>query len=95
MARRARDVLWWEQGFTEDHLPPSQQGEHAGQLDGMPDVGNLTHGVEVFSEEADWWCVHRWNVKQDLPSIVRTQPSVRMHGVGHDVPLIRARIPAS
>ena len=91
----ATNILWRQHGFIEDHLHAYPHRQHAGQLRGVPDVGFCAHVIIVFLREARCWRVHRWNVIEYLPSSVRIQASVGMHGVRHDAPLIRGLIPVS
>ena len=95
LARRATDILRWQDGLRQDDLHADEEREQPRHVCSSADVGLRAHLVKVGLCEAGSWSVDCRHVEEQLASIVRIKLGLRMHGVRDDAPLVCRLVPAS
>ena len=79
--------------FPKDHLRADVQRQDARELRGRVDVGLSAHVVKVLTAHPEGRGVDARNVVQDSASSLGVEPGVRVHGIGHEAPLVGTLVP--
>eukprot|EP00969_Alexandrium_andersonii_P268757 11877622-Alexandrium_andersonii.AAC.1 len=92
---RSSDNAWRQVRLREDHLHADENRKNAGELGRDADVRQRPHLVERLPAHVGCRRVDGRDVEQCLPRGLRVEPSMGVHGIGDDAPLVRALVPAS